>query len=111
MLETKGATVKVDGWGIDTIDQLLHFAPFHLVLLDLMLPDEASGYDLYHKIREHSELDDVPIALVTASDPDVEMNRARDLGFDGFISKPLDFGAFPKRIRKLLDGHEVWYEG
>ncbi|MFP4323335.1 MAG: response regulator [Anaerolineales bacterium] len=110
LLDSQGATVKVDGWGVDTIPNLLEFAPVDVILLDLMLPNQASGYDIYRQIKEIPQLADVPVAIISASDPDVEMNRARDMGLDGFISKPFDFGSFPKRVARLLHGKAVWHE-
>jgi len=110
LLERMGAVVKVDSWGADAKQQLLDFAPVDLVLLDLMISDKIDGYDIYNEIYHLDTLEEVPIAIVSASDPDIEMTRAREQGFNGFIGKPIDFNQFPKRIIKLLDGEAVWHE-
>ncbi|NIP28430.1 MAG: response regulator, partial [Phycisphaerae bacterium] len=37
--------------------------------------------------------------------------KAREAGFDGFLSKPLDADEFPAQIRRILEGESVWEMG
>jgi len=37
-----------------------------------------------------------------------EINRVRELGFTGFISKPLDQKRFPEQVKRILHGEQVW---
>ena len=111
ILQRAGAIVPFDHWGDTTLDRLLTY-PFKIdiILLDIMLPQQISGYDIFDAIRKTPKLSDIPIVAVTASDPDVEMNRARAKGFDGYISKPLDRFKFPHHIVAILEGKEIWGE-
>jgi hypothetical protein len=34
--------------------------------------------------------------------------RARNAGFDGFISKPLNFVRFPAQLQSILQGQAIW---
>jgi CheY-like chemotaxis protein len=109
ILQRAGAIVPFDNWGDTTLDRLLTY-PFKIdiILLDIMLPHQVSGYDIFEAIRQVPELQHIPIVAVTASDPDIEMNRARAKGFDGYISKPLDRFKFPREIAAILAGKAVW---
>lgn len=108
LLTSQGAVVDFDGWGIQTIDRIRKFMPIDLILLDLMLPQNISGYDIFDKIRARDELKDVPVIIVSASDPDVEMRKARKKGCAGFIRKPLRFNTFARQIVSVLNGEEIW---
>lgn len=111
ILKRAGAIVPFDHWGDTTLSRMLDY-PFKIdmFLLDIMLPHNISGYDILDAIRAEPELSDIPIVAVTASDPDVEMNKARRYGFDSYISKPLDRLKFAQMIAYILDGQEIWGE-
>jgi two-component system cell cycle response regulator DivK len=45
---------------------------------------------------------------VTAGTLEEDVTRARQLGFDGFISKPLKSAEFASQVQRLLQGEAVW---
>lgn len=109
ILRQHGAITTHDYWGDTTLSRLKsHPMPLDLILLDLMLPGQASGYDLYDAIREIPELENVPVVAVSAADPDVEIPKARAKGFCGFISKPINRRRFPEQLVQILDGETFW---
>lgn len=109
ILKRAGAVVPFDHWGDATLNRMLSY-PFKIdaILVDIMLPNQVSGYDILEAIRTVPELSQAPIVAVTASDPDVEMNKARAKGFNGYISKPLDRLKFPQQIAAIINGEEIW---
>ena len=109
-LITQGAFVEFDQWGRDTIEKLDKYNP-DLIILDLMLPNGNSGYDVFKQIREYSEYDNVPIVAISASEPAFALPRTKSMGFSGFIAKPIDETLFPKQMAKILEGEEIWYAG
>ena len=111
ILRRSGAIVPFDHWGDTTLSRMLSY-PFKIdmFLLDIMLPHNVSGYDILKAIRAEPVLANIPIVAVTASDPDVEMNKARQQGFDSYISKPLDRTKFAYYIAAILEGAEIWGE-
>lgn len=111
MLGKSGAILEFDMWGRDTVHKLLAFTPVDLILLDLMLPRGASGYNIYKDIREHEALKAVPIVAVSAADPSTALPICRRMGFQGFIAKPLDDELFPAQLTQVLNGQEVWFTG
>jgi CheY-like chemotaxis protein len=108
LLKQNGATVIQDPWNYDTINRLRQMLPIDLILLDLMLRHGVSGYDIYDRIRTCSDLADIPVVIVSASDPALEMNRARDRGVSGYIEKPISYREFVPQIDSVLHGQQVW---
>ncbi len=96
---------KTTGWGV--VDFAHTMDRVDLILMDLRLPHE-DGYDALRQIREDEELKDTLVVVVTAHGSSEEMQKARQAGFDGFLSKPLDADRFPEQIRQILEGEEIW---
>lgn len=108
ILEQHGAKIAFERWGIETIARLKNFEPVDLVLLDLMFPNNITGYDVFESIREHREFQHVPIVAVSASEPAVAIPKTQALGFAGFIPKPIDMDKFPKQVAAILRNEPVW---
>lgn len=110
-LGTQGARLDFDRWGRKTVDKLKGSADWDLIILDLMLQGGTSGFDIFQQIRALPEYDQIPIIAVSASEPSIAMPRVRELGFSGFISKPIDEDCFADRIAKVIKGEQIWYDG
>ncbi|MGQ9907654.1 MAG: response regulator [Candidatus Flexifilum sp.] len=74
-----------------------------VVFLDLEMP-AISGYELLGQLR--AALGAVPIIACTVHIS--EINVTRELGFDGFLGKPLDHDRFPTQLANILSGQPVW---
>jgi CheY-like chemotaxis protein len=109
LLEQEGATVSFERWGRDTKKRLETFAPVDVILLDLMLPNNISGLDVFEQIREMPDMQDVPIIAVSAKTADIAIPETRSKGFNGFISKPIDYTLFARQIASIIEGEVVWY--
>lgn len=103
------AILEFDRWGRDTLRKLAWFSPVDLILLDLMLPHGESGFEIFTQIRQKPEFATVPIAAVSAADPSLAIRKCRDMGFSGFIAKPIDDELFAPQLEKLIKGEAVWY--
>ena len=62
----------------------------HLWILDIMLGDDISGYDIIKHIRETDEK--VPIIFTSARDQDLDKIIGLELGSDDYITKPFMTG-------------------
>lgn len=71
-----------------------------LILCDVNLPG-MSGLALMRNLKEMPELRGVPIVAVTAMAMAGDEDGLMSLGFDGYISKPID----PEQLRDQLLGH------
>ena len=72
---------------------------FDLIILDIQMPD-IDGASLLHLMREHNPQDLTPIVALTANILNDEAGRLIELGFDYYLSKPIDEDKF----RSLLNG-------
>jgi two-component system cell cycle response regulator DivK len=95
----------------NSVDSALHFAE-QLPRIDLFLADinmpVKSGYDLLDLVRQHPELKTAKVVASSAGTLDEDVQHARDLGFDGFIGKPLQATKFISQVQRVLNGESVW---
>jgi CheY-like chemotaxis protein len=71
-----------------------------LVLLDLKLP-RKSGLEVLSWIRNQPGLKRIPVVMLTSSKQPVDINRAYDLGVNGYLVKPVSFDALVEMLRTL----------
>jgi CheY-like chemotaxis protein len=106
-----GATVSFERWGHQTIERLNSVSHVDVIILDLMLAHDVSGFDLFDEIRAVPRFAKTPILAVSAMDPAVALAEARVRGFSGFIAKPIDRYQFPDQVARAIAGEQVWYVG
>lgn len=111
LLEQEGAVIAFERWGRDAYERLVAFAPVNIILLDLALPGNRTGYEIFDQIRTDSAFNDVPVVAVSAAEPEHEIPLAHAKGFAGFISKPIKLQLFANQIASVLVGKEIWYTG
>jgi len=109
LLEQDGAKVLFDRWGAEALEKMLAALPLDVILMDLMLPGQLTGYDIFQQIRRIETFRDIPIVAVSAADASTAIPKAQELGFSGYISKPIDFLRFTKQVKTIIDGTAVWY--
>lgn len=107
-LQIEGAITHFDRWGSHTVERLRGLPHIDLILMDLMLANNISGYDVFDRIKATPELAKIPVVVVSASDANVEMGKARAKGFVGYISKPINFSTFPKIVASIIEGEPYW---
>ncbi len=102
MLEQKGYAVIEAEDGQQAVAAAVSHRP-DLILMDLLMP-VVDGFDAVRQVREHEELRGVPVIAMTARDAATSRDRAEGLGFNQYLSKPLDFLRLNVVIEKLLGG-------
>ena len=70
-----------------------------LWILDIMLGDEVSGYDIIKKIRESK---DVPVIFTSARDQDLDKIIGLELGSDDYVAKPYSPKEMMLRVGNLI---------
>jgi CheY-like chemotaxis protein len=101
LLENVGAEVVLAVDGELGIDHALS-ETFHVVLMDIGLPG-IDGYDAMSELRRLGY--EVPIIALTAHALDADRRRAEALGFDDFISKPIDWPKLAEAIVRCRDAY------
>lgn len=72
-----------------------------LIILDLMLP-KMDGYKVCGLLKNDSRYTSIPILLFTAKAQDDDMKQGRDVGADGYITKPFEPQVLLGKIKELL---------
>jgi CheY-like chemotaxis protein len=72
-----------------------------IILMDIGMP-ELDGLGAARKIRENEALQTVPLIALTAFSTEGFQIAARDAGFDGYLTKPVDFTRLHELMRRLL---------
>lgn len=80
--------------------QLLKQHPYHILLLDINLPD-GTGYDLCEWLRNEQGLD-LPVLMLTARDTLDDKLKGFRAGTDDYLVKPFDFNELVYRVRALI---------
>lgn len=96
-LEAEGYLVDVVQDGQSGVQQGM--APYDLIILDLMLPDQ-SGHEVCHTLRR--EQVHTPILILTAKDALEDKLSGFDHGADDYLTKPFAFEELLARIKALL---------
>jgi len=71
-----------------------------LILLDLKLP-KISGLQILKEIREHEELKNTPVVVLTSSQEEADIMESYKLGVNSYIVKPINFESFSRSIRDI----------
>ena len=82
------------------IDVIMDERP-DVVILDVMMPI-LSGVDVLKLIRQHGELDHLPVQILTASSDRTTKLTVLNLGATDFLTKPVDPSEMAPRIRNVL---------
>jgi len=88
-LEQKGFEVIVANDGSQAVEKALAEHP-DLIIMDLAMPG-MDGIQATQAIRQNDEISDIPIVALTAY-ADFYDERARDVGCNDVVQKPVDFG-------------------
>ena len=111
MLRKEGAIMIQDPWNYGIASRLIQNLPVDLILLDLMLRNGRSGYDVFDELQQHPQLKDIPVVVISALDGEVEIPKAKEKGFAGFIGKPVRAYSLARQLEPILRGETVWLPG
>ncbi len=97
MLEDKGYDVTLAGT-LDAAYELLEKEQFHLIILDINLPD-GTGFEFCKELRRVST---VPVIFASARTSEDDKVTGLDMGGDDYIPKPYSLKELMSRINALL---------
>lgn len=96
-LEREGYEVTCYYSGKDALNHTKDI--FDLWILDIMLGDDVSGYDVIKNIRNESS---VPIIFTSARDQDLDKIMGLELGSDDYVTKPYSPKELVLRVGNLI---------
>lgn len=86
---------------------LKEFGP-DLIVLDVMMEDLDSGFEMAREIGQDEELKDIKILILTSADKEMDMDFQKFAGddewlpVDGYINKPIKPKEFLTKVEKLI---------
>jgi len=89
--------------GNDALDKFRNHK-YDVVLTDIEMP-EMNGYDLTAAIRrleQDANQPPIPILAITASEFDLNAQRAKSMGFTGYMLKPLDLELLKSKFAGIV---------
>ena len=98
VLGTSGYQIIAASSGEAALETVVLESP-DLVLLDILLPPGADGYEICQRIREFSS---VPIIMLTAKAQESDMLRGFDVGADDYLTKPFSAKELVARVKAVL---------
>ena len=71
-----------------------------LILLDLKMP-KVNGIEVLQRIKSDERLRSIPVVVMTSSNEQSDITESYRLGANGYVVKPVEFGAFAEAIAKI----------
>ena len=110
VLENAGHTVASSESSREALKEIPGARP-DVVITDLMMP-EMDGFELCRELRKRPELGAMKIIVLSAKSYDFDRRRARELGADGYIVKPIRPDTLFAEIDEFVSNHmSVTYWG
>ncbi|MCB0168306.1 MAG: response regulator [Anaerolineae bacterium] len=105
ILESQGYRVVDAENALQGIEKALEIRP-DLILMDINLPD-LDGFTAVTRIRSYSQLTSVPILALTARTVHDDRERAKAIGCDGYLNKPIDLDELINQVaRHIVTKHK-----
>ena len=112
-LEKEDFIVETFTKGQDALDFINDKKNVNLWILDIMLADDVTGYDIIKAIRLQDE--EVPIIFSSARDQSIDKIMGLELGCDDYIAKPYSPKELVLRVKNIIkrvyskDFHKIKY--
>ncbi|HEX7911434.1 MAG TPA: ATP-binding protein [Paraburkholderia sp.] len=101
MLGQLGFDMVEAGDGLEALEKAKALRPA-LILMDVVMP-AMDGLEATRRLREMSELGDLPIIAVSAGASGSDATKSLAAGANAFLSKPIDFSGLLSQIAVLLN--------
>ena len=73
-----------------------------LILMDIQLPG-IDGMEALARLRRDERTASIPVLALTAQAMSGDRERFLEVGFDGYLSKPIDVAELIQAVRELCD--------
>lgn len=106
--------LEEDGHSCEIVDDESAFAKVqsekpNVVLLDILMP-KVSGMTILRQLKEDSELEDIPVLILTNVEDANEVSEAIALGASGYLVKAeTDSDALSGKVKDVLESSGIGY--
>ena len=104
-LEEAGHRVESSPSALQALRQIPMSRP-DVVITDIMMP-EMDGFELTRELRRRPELGHMKIVVLSAKSYDFDRRRAKELGADGYLTKPFQRETLLGSIERILSSEVV----
>ena len=101
-LEKAGYLVEQATDGRNAVDKLLGGLQVQAVICDLEMP-RLDGYGVLEEIKERSQFDELPIAMLTSRSNEKHRKLAMNLGASAYFAKPYNEKELLNKLSELID--------
>jgi CheY-like chemotaxis protein len=101
MLRNEGYDVTEAEDGPSAFHLLNDGAAPELILLDVMMPG-LNGWQVFERLREDPRWQRIPVVMLTALAQRTDVERAVQLGVDGYLTKPFEPTDLLHTIEEML---------
>jgi len=102
MLRTEGYDVIEAEDGPTALDLLGAGSDPEMILLDVMMPG-LNGWQVFERLREDPRWRSIPVVMLTALAQRADVERAVQLGVDGYLTKPFEPADLIHTIEETLE--------
>ena len=86
--------------GVEALERAREIDPI-LILLDLQMP-QLDGFGVIRALRAEARFAATPVVAITASAMHGDREKALDMGFTSYLTKPIRLPELRKEIARLL---------
>ncbi len=76
-----------------------------IMFIDFMLPI-MDGLEFMHEVKSDSDLQEIPIYMISSHTGDLIKKKADDIGASGFIHKPIDSRALLDLVQRTKSSND-----
>lgn len=102
VLKNKGYQMVEASDGEEAIEKAMAERP-NLILLDLSIP-KIDGYEVCRRLKSQDAFKDIPVVALTAHAMRGDREKTLEVGFEGYISKPINIRELPEQVKSYLKG-------
>ena len=92
-----------DGW--EALEILNRNPQIQIIICDLEMPN-LNGLELLHKLRQDSQLAQIPVAMLTSRSNDKHRTLAMSLGASAYLTKPYIEQEFLDELQKIFSARQ-----
>ena len=100
LLNQKGYSVKTSSDSLAAVETMLKIKP-KVVILDIMMP-HLDGYSILKRMRDQKSLAKIPVIIYTGKSYPIDEKKARDLGANSYLVKPVKGSVIVEEIKKYI---------
>jgi len=105
LLENTGIEVIIANNGKEVLECLKIHNNIEMIFMDINMP-VMDGYEATKKLRENTKYDNIPIVALTANAMQKDIDKAKNVGMQDHLGKPIDVQALYNLMLKYITAKE-----